>query len=313
MNKKQNVATLLTMILVLISGLLFCRIRGEFLRADSLCSKEARWIEMALTTPDDLPALPAGEPLLRFLQITDTHHRREDMDLTTLDANETRLLDLIDFCNEELKPDFVVHTGDLVHPGEGRQLRRFAAFMNRLSCPWIPVCGNHDGPDFTDCFGEVNWSFTYRGVHFVVFPVLDTFRLETFSFRTAMDWFESDLQRQKNLPKVVFCHDPVFVWGDLGRNHRIMEKVEGVAVVLSGHLHTDLSLELGGIRHITTWRFDRKPHRVRCCDVYAQGIWMVSYEYERETREFVQRGPNYFVPFSSPMKGKRSRGAGHGT
>jgi len=308
----QKTAAVLTCVLVMGFLLLCGKTASVRYKASHFKPEEAKALEEALTTPDSPPPRPVGPPLIRFVQVTDTHHHGGDLDLTSLREEERRLVECVRFCNETLQPDFVVHTGDIVYPGDGRQLERCDVLMDGLSCPWIPVCGNHDGPDFTARYGPVNSSFTHRGVHFVSFPVMDTFQLEDFSIKKAMKWLEADLAEHRGYPTVLFCHDPVFVWADLGRNHRIMEKAGSVALVLSGHLHTDLKLVRGRIHHVTTWQFRRKPHRIRCCDVYSRGIWMDSYEYVGGKERFARKGPTYFAPFRVPVAGSSEKGKGLG-
>jgi len=136
--------------------------------------------------------------------------------------------------------------------------------------------------------------------------------LEGFSLDPAMEWLKSYLAEHRGCPTILFCHDPVFVWADLARNHRIMEKAGNVALVLSGHLHTDLKLVRGGIHHVTTWKFRRKPHRFRLCDVYEGGVWMDSYEYVGGEEGFVRRGPEYFAPFRVLPRDSSRKGEGFG-
>lgn len=260
----------------------------------SMSSEMKRHIEENMSTPDELPTRPSSNPTVRFVHVTDTHLHR--IGTEPEEDAEARLRALVALCNEDIRPDFVVHTGDFVYPGTPGQLSRCRKILDQLKCPWIPVCGNHDGPEFATLFGPINWSFDEGGWHFVVFPVVDTCALKEFSLKETMSWFRDDLAASSDKPTILFTHDPVFFWGDLARSHGMMEQAGNVVLVLSGHLHTDLKLVINGVTHITSWMFARSPHRFRVCDIYPEGIWISSYEDPEARGNFLCSGPEYFIP-----------------
>ncbi len=95
-----------------------------------------------------------GKHLFTFAVIADTHVTEAeataisgfDIDSVKLGAARSRYL--VDRLNS-LKPDFVVHLGDLVHPVPGSpayedSADRFHRLYEALSCPLYLVAGNHD-------------------------------------------------------------------------------------------------------------------------------------------------------------------------
>jgi 3',5'-cyclic AMP phosphodiesterase CpdA len=77
---------------------------------------------------------------MRLVQISDTHVLAGD-EVTAANAER-----VVAFVNEELRPDLVVHTGDVVglSPDDDGDRRAAAAALAELRAPLLVVPGNHD-------------------------------------------------------------------------------------------------------------------------------------------------------------------------
>jgi len=120
----------------------------------------------------------------------------------------------------EIKPDFIVFTGDLTHttddPKERRkrlaEFRDIVSALNIKTIHFMP--GEHDaaldnGTAFKEFFGETHYTFDHKGVHFIV---LDNVSDPGARIGDAqLDWLKSDLDKQaKDTRIVVFTHRPLF-------------------------------------------------------------------------------------------------------
>ncbi len=95
-----------------------------------------------------------GQRLFTFAVIADTHVTETEaraisgFDIDTVKLGTARSRYVIDRLNS-LKPDFVVHLGDIVHPVPGTPAHeesadRFHRLYEKLDCPLYLVAGNHD-------------------------------------------------------------------------------------------------------------------------------------------------------------------------
>jgi 3',5'-cyclic AMP phosphodiesterase CpdA len=71
-----------------------------------------------------------------------------------------------------LKPDFIIHCGDLTEGGDAESFELARGLIRRLPCPFYFVNGNHDQGDFTTAFydlpaGRRSYSRTLGGLHFI--------------------------------------------------------------------------------------------------------------------------------------------------
>jgi 3',5'-cyclic AMP phosphodiesterase CpdA len=88
-----------------------------------------------------------------FLVVTDTHVDVNpgatdwDWDSThnlLLNTRGAEALDVFVRDANDLRPDFVVHCGDITNRSDERSFRASFATLSRLTCPWYIVPGNHD-------------------------------------------------------------------------------------------------------------------------------------------------------------------------
>jgi len=152
------------------------------------------------------------------------------------------------------QPELILFTGDLTHesetPGEhAKRMQTFQSLTARLRAKKIMhVPGEHDaaldhGVLYRQFFGETNYSFDHRGVHFIALdnvsrgkPVVGTEQIE---------WLKRDLARYpKTAPIIVFTHRPLFDlrpdWEWFTRDGKdvlsVLAPYENVTV-LYGHIH----------------------------------------------------------------------------
>jgi hypothetical protein len=153
------------------------------------------------------------------------------------------------------RPDFVVHTGDVIYPlGEAEDFEEkyFQPYRDliRNTPVWLSL-GNHDvmtenGQPYLDAFrlprndrdgSERYYSFTWGQVHFVVLDSNGSISAD------ELAWLEADLARTTTLWKVAVFHHPAYSCGlhgssDYPRNRfaPLFERY-GVDLALNGHDH----------------------------------------------------------------------------
>ena len=180
--------------------------------------------------------VPRKADTFTFVAYTDSHGGKPTV--------HARICDLI----AKEKPDFVLHTGDLVDCGKnywewGEAFFTPAArLLDRV--PLWPSIGNHDGIGTREPYWQLfslpgkerYYSFDYGNAHFV--------SLDSFASRDEemLKWCEQDLANSKAVWKVVFLHLPAFgvgrypcKWG--WRSYIRMFEKHRVSLYLCGHLH----------------------------------------------------------------------------
>jgi len=164
-------------------------------------------------------------------------------------------------------PDFILHTGDLVHDGFDFRLWEIwfgitAPLMRQV--PLVAVIGNHEdraeqGVDGREVFEtlfvnpsassgrETYYSFRYGNCHFTVASTDEEFSEGSEQYR----WIEGDLAAARSNPEIDFLfmayHRPgvtsSFRWPDDAGEHKAREvlvplaEAYGVDVVFNGHEH----------------------------------------------------------------------------
>jgi 3',5'-cyclic AMP phosphodiesterase CpdA len=164
------------------------------------------------------------------------------------------------------RPDLVLFTGDLTHDTEDKdvhaqRMKQFQEITKRINVPLIKcVPGEHDagldaGALYREFFGDTNYSFDHRGVHFVALDNVTRAKPEVGADQLA--WLKKDLARfPKTAPIVVFTHRPLF---DLRPDWEwftsdgddVMNVLSGYdnVTVLYGHIHRDDEHQTGNVHH----------------------------------------------------------------
>lgn len=165
----------------------------------------------------------------------------------------------------EERPDFIVHSGDLVYNGrEEDQWDTFFSIEAPLlrSITLFPSLGNHehDAKYYYDAFvlpgEETYYSFDYGNLHFTV---LDSNRT---SDEKQKQWLVKDLKEAASRFKIAVFHHAIFSTNPVGarmdegsRRYKEWGKIfedGGVKLLLMGHNHNYQRAEHNGITYITT-------------------------------------------------------------
>jgi 3',5'-cyclic AMP phosphodiesterase CpdA len=171
-----------------------------------------------LATTSDQAGGVAGYDDFYFVQLSDSHWGYSGD--ANPDAANTLKKAVATVNQLEVKPDFIVFTGDLTHttddPKERRkrmaEFRDIVSALNVKTVHFMP--GEHDasldnGTAFKEFFGETHYTFDHKGVHFIV---LDNVSDPGARIGDAqLDWLKNDLDKQaKDARIVVFTHRPLF-------------------------------------------------------------------------------------------------------
>lgn len=174
----------------------------------------------------------------------------------------------------ELKPAFVIVTGDLIHnhknAEQARAYRENIALIDAL-IPVFHIPGNHDIPDYgaealaqyLDEFGYDRFSFSYNGSAFIGLNsnamVCDSERAAA-DARAQLEWFGKQLERYRKCNHIfVFTHHPLVLSPDSRVTHKsaydepfhteyaALMKRYGVRAIFAGHTHITGLTEVAGI------------------------------------------------------------------
>ena len=176
---------------------------------------------------------------------------------------------------ERLKPDLMLHTGDVVYPsGEERHYdRRFFVPYGRLlkEVPIFPVLGNHDlergnGAAYLNNFHLPRndprgtgryYSFDWGNAHFVALNCELYHEDSSGNPEEQKAWLERDLRETHQPWKIVYFHRPIYSSSKHGSDERIREDLEpvlirqGVDLVFSGHDHAyERTRPISGVTYV---------------------------------------------------------------
>jgi predicted MPP superfamily phosphohydrolase len=202
---------------------------------------------------------------------------------------ERILQNTIDYINEKIKPDLVIITGDIANMGNDREaLVKAKNVLDKLSCPYYPVIGDHDlndGQDkkknYKEVFGEINYSFDYRGWHFIMLGI--------YPDDSDLGWLKNDLDKNTDKPIILSMHRMLVassLMKSLSRRYycpelicpradqiiNILNNHGKVAAVLSGHSHTNYRIKKNKISYISTASLLEPPYEFRIIRLYKDRI-----------------------------------------
>jgi Icc protein len=221
----------------------FCLVQGGVLKS------------FALSQMDKMDASKMkGE--LAFVQISDSHigfNKPANPDVT---ATLQVAIDKINALS--VRPEFVLHTGDLSHLSKGSEFDTLDQALKSIRTDAIHyVPGEHDvlndnGAQYRERYGKGakgdGWySFDQKGVHVV--GLVNVMNLKSGGLGTLghdqLEWLEDDVKHLKSsTPIVVFAHIPLWSvypewgWGtEDGAQALGYLKKFGSVSVLNGHIH----------------------------------------------------------------------------
>jgi len=163
-------------------------------------------------------ATAAGSEDFYFVQLSDSHWGYKGP--ANPDAQNTLRKAVAQVNALEVRPDFIVFTGDLTHttddPAERRnrmvQFKEIVAGLKVKSVHFLP--GEHDasldnGAAFQESFGPTHYSFDHKGVHFIALDNVSDPGARIGEEQLA--WLKADLAKQPGTARiVVLTHRPLF-------------------------------------------------------------------------------------------------------
>ncbi|HEX5209034.1 MAG TPA: metallophosphoesterase [Steroidobacteraceae bacterium] len=172
-----------------------------------------------------------------------------------------------------LKPDFVIHTGDVSHLSAAGQFATAGEIMQGVKRDVFYVPGEHDtigdgGKLFFQRFGRGHdgggwYSFDAHGVHFI--GLINVVKLTPTGLGwfgpEQLKWLDADLrQRSASTPIVVFTHMPMWSiypqwgWGteDAAPALAALRRF-GSVTILNGHIHQVIQKVEGNMTYHTAY------------------------------------------------------------
>ena len=207
-----------------------------------------------------------------FVQVSDTHVGVKDT------AFNTRYAEVIRQVNE-LKPAFVIHTGDSVTAWSTEDAALFKEISKSLSAPMYVSPGNHDllnmktiGAQkaarqiaaWKQAIGPDRVSFEHEGCVFIGLNYT-LWNTGYAAEQRQLNWLESELKKAQGKRIFVFEHSPIFTKLPTDPNGdyyavenpargRILDllKTYRVEAVLTGHYHRSMEADYYDIAFLTT-------------------------------------------------------------
>jgi len=242
-------------------------------------------------------ATPSAKPKFSFAYISDSHLYKKELN----DRFVRSLLKAVDDINRlDPQPDFVLYGGDLAQLGQKEELDLGKEILKGLKAPVKMMVGEHDwfldmGEHWRGLFGEPQYSFDHKGVHFVTLMSVNEKDFWTERKMTPMErmqtvagldngiqsrfevgpagreWLKRDLEKlNKNTPLVVFSHSPLYkyykpwnFWTDDADEVQALLRPFKAVTVIHGHTHQVLSNQIGNIQFhgllSTAWPWPYAP------------------------------------------------------
>lgn len=210
---------------------------------------------------------PARTRAFTFLQISDSHVGFDKP--ANPDARATYREAVARVKALPVKPDFILHTGDISHLSEDVEFADADDIISEAGLPVFHVPGEHDmldeggGAAYLARYGRgtrgTGWySFDHDGVHFVALVNVADLRPGGMGRLGAeqLAWMRDDLSGlSSSMPVVVFAHIPLWTvyadwgWGteDSAQALTFLRRF-GSVTVLNGHIHQIIQKTEGAIR-----------------------------------------------------------------
>ena len=199
-----------------------------------------------------------------FVQVSDSHLGYEGKANPDVTGTFQQAIDLVNAL--PVRPDFVIHTGDVTHfstPGQFDQAKQMLGTLRTGQVLVLP--GEHDAVDdagqkYLEAFGAHTlgrgwFSFDQKGVH--VIALVNTTGAQKLGHLgdDQLAWLRHDVAHlSAETPIVVFAHIPLFEmytpwgWGtdDADRALGLLRRF-GSVTVLNGHVHQTMTKTEGNV------------------------------------------------------------------
>jgi predicted phosphodiesterase len=227
------------------------------------------------------PGKPPENPYLYFLGIKMNHWK----DL----ANSFDILsETVKYINREIKPDFLIHCGDITDKSGLADMKRAKKILDTLECTYYACQGDHDMAktggtyNYVKVFRKRYTSFDREDWHFVMMGIMPADK--------ELNWLEEDLKKNRKKKVVFFTHRLVIaslivsqafkmagvacLMPKAERVTAILKKHENTVMVLSGHVHMNLNMRKKGMdtAFISTDSLGERPHQFKVFRVYEDRI-----------------------------------------
>jgi len=238
---------------------------------------------------------PAG---FRFVHLSDSHcaHAAENPPLRfPFDPHRkdlVRSFELLEAAvrqiNEQVRPDFVVFTGDVVDRGNDvRSLRRAKSILERLTCPWHVVIGDHDSREaWAQVFGpgRRNYTFRHGGWRFVAVDSSPG-RVDAGS----LAWLRRELAAETTGPTALLIHRPLvlpkgyalaadalyrtrLLLDNAAEVRRLVAQHPAVRAVFAGHCHVPIQWRSGRVAHFVAPALVAFGHHFAVVEVRGRAV-----------------------------------------
>ncbi len=260
----------------------------------------------------------------RFVQIADIHYatptcpslgwrelrRRLPEQARAVALADTMLPMALEQIQNQIRPDFIIYTGDQVDTGwDDAGLANLVAFRE-LACaggagnmPTYSVYGNHDGPRerFTDVFGQTIYRFEVGGCHFAVLDSgLMTDEQEHGDLAAAQqsnELLRDFLACAGDAPAAVLLHFYLYPPDVPGYSFRGAQEAIGLleshrrpVPVINGHHHCGRVSVVHGVPYFTARSFTERPWVFCLHELDASGLIITEYALDADSEDLRETG-----------------------
>ena len=180
----------------------------------------------------------------RFVIMTDTHFTPPGRGIDgqfwnrTLFSRSVEISEALISTVKNLSPDFIIHCGDFTHLGDVENYQYGVDIMDRMSCPYIIILGNHDAEHrgirksitsfLENDKGKFYYSREMAGLRFIFLDSANWITkdgIETDYFdseidkagrylgigpsQVELDWLKHELAQNQNIPTIIINHAPI--------------------------------------------------------------------------------------------------------
>lgn len=230
---------------------------------------------MVLNSRSAVPASEPEKPLFRFVQMSDTHcmftndlDKSHDFGGRVYSRSFEIFEGALGYVKSELKPAFIVHTGDMLESGSWPSgvdaLLKVKALAAAVNVPFFFCFGNHewDEDKYEQVFGLADYRYSYGNLIFIHlkashrYPKLEMWdnaipKHVLYQLDEYLSYCGGNVVIALHEPLV--CHELEQSWAR-PRNHelaiKILERHPNVIMVLQGHTHFYFRERHGNIEYV---------------------------------------------------------------